>query len=187
MNSAHSCITAALLAILLTGCGDNNNAGGGSSGGSAASPAAGPAGTEAGAKELLTAFLKEGADTKTLTAALRPDKADYEAVFTAEFAAKVAEAHKPMWDGGAAIGPKAGQTELLLHGVPTSEIKTWSENARMNLPGGYERIKDNFKDGLTVYAFKFVEPGETLGMAFDGLVHVNGKWRIFPKPFRAAD
>ena len=31
-----------------------------------------------------------------------------------------------------------------------------------------------------------VKPGETLGMAFDGLAFVNGHWRIFPKPWRAA-
>ena len=42
------------------------------------------------------------------------------------------------------------------------------------------------KPGLKVYRFKFVEPGEDLGMAFDGLVNVNGHWRIFPKPWRVA-
>ena len=30
------------------------------------------------------------------------------------------------------------------------------------------------------------EPGEELGMAFDGLTYVNGNWRIFPKPYRLA-
>ena len=30
-----------------------------------------------------------------------------------------------------------------------------------------------------------VLPGESLGMAFDGLVHVNGHWAWFPKPWRA--
>lgn len=30
-----------------------------------------------------------------------------------------------------------------------------------------------------------LEPGQTLGMAFDGLVHVNGHWRLFPKPWKA--
>ena len=32
--------------------------------------------------------------------------------------------------------------------------------------------------------FKFVKPGQTFGMAFDGLVYINGKWCIFPKPYR---
>jgi hypothetical protein len=38
---------------------------------------------------------------------------------------------------------------------------------------------------LKIYRFKFVEPGKDLGMAFDGLIYVNGHWRIFPKPWRA--
>ena len=146
----------------------------------------GPPGTEAGARELLTAFLQPEADTKALTAALRGTKADYEAVFSTDFATKLAALHEPMWQSGAAIGPKESQTAMLLHGITSAEIKAWSANAALHLPGGYEKIKDQFKDGLTVYAFKFVKPGETSGMAFDGLVHVNGAWRFFPKPFRAA-
>lgn len=147
----------------------------------------GPAGTQAGAKEIVTAFVKPGADTKALTAALKPDKADYEAVFTPDLAPKVQEAHVPLWASNPAIGPKAGQTEARITAtVPTAEIKEWNKNASDNLPGGYQKIKDNFKDGLTVYAFDFVEPGKEHGMAFDILVHVNGHWRFFPKPWRAA-
>ena len=41
------------------------------------------------------------------------------------------------------------------------------------------------QSGVTLYRFKFVKPGEGLGMAFDGLVHVNGHWVIIPKPWRA--
>ncbi len=179
---------ASVILLSIIGC-DNKpaaDAGKSSTGGNTAAAPAGHPGTEAGAKELLGAFLKPDADTKTLTTALKPDKADYEAVFTSDFAAKVAAAHAPMWEAGAAIGPKEGQTELMLNGVSSADLKAWAQKASDHLPGGYEKIKDNFNDGLTVYAFKFVKPGETLGMAFDGLVHVNGHWRLFPKPFRVA-
>jgi len=30
-----------------------------------------------------------------------------------------------------------------------------------------------------------VKQGETIGLAFDGLVYVNGHWVIMPKPWRA--
>ena len=40
---------------------------------------------------------------------------------------------------------------------------------------------------MTLFRFKFVKAGETIGMAFDGLAFVNGHWRIFPKPWRAAE
>jgi len=46
-------------------------------------------------------------------------------------------------------------------------------------------VAAHLKPGLRIYAFKFVEPGQSLGMAYDGLVRVNGQWRIMPKPWRA--
>ena len=45
-------------------------------------------------------------------------------------------------------------------------------------------IHDKIEPGHTIYRFKFVQPGKNIGMAFDGLVKVNGRWVIFPKPWR---
>ena len=181
MKYALALATTAAALFCLTGCGDDPA--------TAKAPAAnatGPAGNQAGAKELLSAFLKPGADLKALSAVLKPGSADYAAVFTGDFAAKVEAAHAPMWATNPELGPKEGQTELLLDGVSSADIKGWTANAADVLPGGYQGIKDKFQDGLLVYRFKFVKPGETSGMAFDGLVYVNGQWRLFPKPFRAA-
>jgi hypothetical protein len=143
--------------------------------------------TEAGAKALLSEFLKPGADLKALSKQLQPTKADYETVFDASLAQKLYDLYQPAWEAGVlVIAPKAGQTELLLQNVPSSEIRQWSERAAAILPGGYRQISANIKDGYTIYTFKFVKPGEQLGMAFDGLSFVNGHWCIFPKPWRAA-
>ena len=38
---------------------------------------------------------------------------------------------------------------------------------------------------MTWWRWKFTKPGEDLGMAYDGLVFVNGHWAWFPKPYRA--
>ena len=177
----HLLSTATLAAAILgLTCCDSKPAGAGSS-------APQPAGNQAGAKELLSAFVKPGADLKALSAALKPDTADYKAVFAGDFAAKVQAAHATLWASNPELGPKEGQTEVLLDGVTSTDIKSWSANAADVLPGGYQGIKDKFNDDLIVYRFKFVKPGEQTGMAFDGLVHVNGKWRIFPKPWRAAE
>ena len=51
-------------------------------------------------------------------------------------------------------------------------------------PGGYRRAAKILRRGHTVYRWKFVKPGEKLGMAFDGLVYLNGRWLFFPKPWR---
>ena len=155
------------------------------------SNSAGTAGSGAAAnddpKTVVEAFTKEGADTKALTAALKPDKKDYAAVFSDSLAPKVEAAHAPMWEQNPAIGPKPGQTVARITAKVTSaDIKAWNANAEANLPGGYKKIKDEFRDGLTLYKFDFVEPGKDAGMSFDILVNVNGHWRFFPKPWRVA-
>jgi len=74
-------------------------------------------------------------------------------------------------DGSAA---KAGQTEILVTGP-----------ALADLPGGYSRAGANFKSGVQFYGFKYVAPGETLGMSYDGVFSVDGKWYMIPKAWRA--
>lgn len=74
-------------------------------------------------------------------------------------------------DGSAA---KAGQTEILVTGP-----------ALADLPGGYGRAVENFAAGVQFYGFKYVAPGETLGMSYDGVFSVDGKWYMIPKAWRA--
>lgn len=181
---------AALLALafgLLLGCGSPKPDGKDSpkpngkdaAGGKGAQP-----GTEEGARALLQEFVKPGADHAALSKQLRPTKEDYAAVFKADFAKKAESTYGPAWDAGqVVVAPKAGQTEVRLGSATTDELKKGQGKAG-EFPGGYKQVAGQFKDGLTVYYFKFVKPGETTGMAYDGLIHVNGNWRIFPKPFR---
>jgi hypothetical protein len=142
-------------------------------------------GTEAGATSLLKEFLKPGADHAALSKQLRPTTADYAAVFEADSGAKVAAIYDPAWEGGQmVVAPKPGQTEVKVFSATSDEMKSWSGNAA-EFPGGWKDAAAKLKPGLKIYRFKFVEPGKDLGMAFDGLIYVNGNWRIFPKPWRA--
>lgn len=162
--------------------GASTNAGGG--GGGASSSAKSYPGTEDGAKALLAEFVKPGADHATLSKSLRPSKADYDAVFLPDLAAKADAVYGPAWDGGQmVVAPKAGQTQVLIFPATSDELKSWT-GAATEFPGGWKDVGAQLKPGVTFYRFKFVEPGQDLGMAFDGLAHVNGNWRIFPKPWR---
>lgn len=144
-------------------------------------------GTEAGAMSLLKEFAKPGADTAALSKQLRPTASDYAAVFDADSATKVAAVYDPAWTAGQlVVAPKAGQTEVKLFSASSEEMKSWSGNAA-EFPGGWKTVGAKLKPGLKIYRFKFVEPGQDLGMAFDGLIYVNGNWRIFPKPWRALE
>jgi hypothetical protein len=140
-------------------------------------------GTPEGAKALLSEYLKPGADVTTLSKGLRPDPEDYAVVFTGDAAKKVQAVEEPIWNSGQATLKAAHptQTELLLLSATTDELKAGSPNC----PGGYKEAAAQMKSGLTVYCFKFVEPGSKTGTAFDGLIFVNGHWSIFSKPWRA--
>jgi hypothetical protein len=140
------------------------------------------------ARALLGAFVKPGADHAALSARLRPAKADYDAVFTPAASAKLQAAYGPAWDRGVmVVKGKPEQTAVLVWAATSEEVKSWTGAARDHFPGGYQKVGAHLRPGVTLYAFKFVAPGQTLGMAFDGLAYVNGRWVIFPKPFRALE
>ena len=69
---------------------------------------------------------------------------------------------------------KEGQTETIVRGPSLDE-----------LPGGYGDVRDQFAEGVSIYGFKYVTPGATVGMAYDGLFKVDGEWIFIPKAWRA--
>jgi hypothetical protein len=141
-------------------------------------------GTDAGAQALLAEFVKPGADHAALSRQLRPTKADLEAIFVSDLATKLEATYGPAWDSGQlVIAPKEGQTEVKVSSATGEEIKSGTGGAK-DLPGGWRQVADKLKPGIRMYRFQFVEPGKDSGMAYDGLVHVNGNWRITPKPWR---
>ena len=144
-------------------------------------------GTDEGAKQLANAFLKPGADCPALSKQLRPTPADYAAVFEGDLGSKVAAAWNPAWDAGQMVmAPKPGQTEVKISSATTEELKAGTGNAS-DLAGGWKEVAPKMKPGLKVYRFHFLDPGKTAGMSFDGLIYVNGNWRVFPKPWRALE
>lgn len=141
-----------------------------------------PAGPEGG-KKLIEVILKSG-DRGAIVAKLKPTRADLEALFDAsvieDVTANVEKAFSQVGD----LGIKPEQTEILFNAATTEDFVSESDAAK-KFPGGYKRLAPKLKPGITWYAWKFVKPGESLGMAYDGLTHVNGRWVWIPKPFRA--
>lgn len=152
-------------------------------------PPAGAAPATAPSPDALT-FLQgflDPAKRAALATALKPERADYDAVFTPDVAEKVAAAYVSAWSGGdPGIGPKAGQTEVLVWKATTEELRAATGDAA-EFPGGYKTAAAKLQPGVVFHRFKFVKPGETTGMAYDGLVFVHGHWRMFPKPWRALE
>jgi len=143
------------------------------------------AGTEDGLKKLMGEFLKDGgANAEKLSLLLRPTAEDYAAVFEGDFAKKAEETYKEPWEKGLlTLKAKPAQTEITVLAVTADDLKAKSEKSR-EFPGGWLEVAPNLKAGLTIYLVRFTEPGKERGLRFDGLVYVNERWRIFPKPWR---
>jgi hypothetical protein len=141
-------------------------------------------GDEAGARQLLLQFLQPGMDKEALTRQLRPSSEDFKAVFKPEVVKQVEQGYRQPWEEGKiVIRGQPGQTELLLWSATTEELKNQGGEAAA-FPAGYAVAAVYFKDGLRIYRFKFVRPGDELGFAWDGLIYINGHWAFFPKPWR---
>jgi len=69
---------------------------------------------------------------------------------------------------------KNGQTEIIISGPDLKD-----------LPGGYGNKIKHFRSGVEFYRFKYVEPGQDIGMSYDGLIKVKGRWVFIPKAWRA--
>jgi hypothetical protein len=175
---AGACLMVTLLA--LSGCGSTT--GDSNAGSTSAYP-----NTDEGARNLINEFVKPNADYAALSKNLRPTKADYEAVFDPDMAKKADALYSPAWDAGQlVVAPKPGQSEVRMDSATTDEMKTWT-GAATDFPEGWKQVAAQLKPGVKIYKFKFVEPGKATGMAYEGLAHVNGNWRIFPKPWRVMD
>jgi hypothetical protein len=135
-------------------------------------------GTADGLKALLTThFASAGAKPADVVTALKPDAADYAAVFDGDAATKVqANTDKMLATPPAELG-KPGD-EIQVFSVTVDDLKTESE-ASKGCPGGYTRIAGNLKSGVTLYCTKVGS------ISYDVFSHVNGHWVWFPKAFRA--
>lgn len=141
-------------------------------------------GTKAHAEAFLSQFVQPDADRVALTAALRPSEAEIRAVYAAPLADALVAMYNDMFQPGVQIGPKPGQTEVLLWTGTTGSLRD-GDPVLEDFPGGYGDVRGYLQGNYPIVRFKFVKPGETLGMAFDGLIYINGRYVLMPKPWRA--
>lgn len=146
-------------------------------------PAPEPMSPEEEARALLEAFLDPQADRVTLTARLKPTPDDVRAVYSAPLAERLVMAYAATFQPGIAIGPKPGQTEVTLTASTTHALRDGAAELS-DFPGGYRDVLGFFAEDVPIVRFRFVEPGQELGLSFDGLVKVHGRWVLMPKPWR---
>ncbi len=139
------------------------------------------------AETLLQAFVADGADLATLSRQLQPQAGDYARVFKPTLAPQAAAVYGPAWEAGQiVVSPKPGQTTVRVWKATSEELIAGSGDADQ-FPGGYREVRPHLQPGIVWHRFKFTEPDKTLGMAYDGLVQLDGRWVLFPKPWRVLD
>ncbi len=142
------------------------------------------AGSEADVRQLLAKFMKPGADTAALTYSLKPLPDEVRMVYREPLASKMIAMYDRLFTPKVKIGPHAGQTKLLTFYSTTAKLAS-GDPMRDKFPGGYKDVYQYMKPDFPIVRFKFVKPGETLGMASDGFIFVNNHWVFMPKPWTA--
>lgn len=140
-------------------------------------------GSQAAARALLEQFVVPGADLVALTRPLIASADDIRAVYKEPLASAMIEVYRDKLPANIAIRPKPGQSEILIWHTTTDDLMAGSDMLD-NFPGGYRRVTEFMNPGYPLVRFKFVAPGQELGMAYDGLFWVNDHWAWMPKPWR---
>lgn len=140
-------------------------------------------GTPEGGKALVTAIITAPERSAFITK-LKPSQADLEALFDASVVPALSAHVDKMFAAVGEIKIKPDQTDVLFVSATSEDFKAEAEPAK-SFPGGYAKIAAKLKPGITWYAWKYVVPGDKIGMAYDGLAYVNGHWVWVAKPFRA--
>jgi hypothetical protein len=165
-----------LLAALLAACAAPATSGGGTS--TAMSDYPPP---PDGLTMIAQRFLEPGADPVALAVELRPDEADYAEVFRLDRAADARKHYDGYWQAPHIIGPAPGQTEFTIQSVTTEELLDGS-GASAEFAGGYREVAPALAPELRIYQIVLHQPGQSFGVAVDGFVYINDKWRIVPNP-----
>jgi hypothetical protein len=124
------------------------------------------------------------ATPEELMRALRPRHEDYARVFVPSAVDKAQLGYGELWNTPPRSLGKPNQTEVHAVGVATGASLVDENDLSKGFPGGYRKIAHLLQPDIVVVAFKLVAPGESLGMAYDGLVKLDDRWAWFPKPWR---
>jgi hypothetical protein len=119
----------------------------------------------------------------SVTATLRPRPEDYALAFLPEAAETARQAYETLWADPPRVTHVAPGSQLQCHVAPAGMLA--DDNAlSWKFPGGYRAISPLLNPHRVWVAWKFIDPGKTAGMAYDGLVWLDNRWAWFPKPYR---
>lgn len=115
---------------------------------------------------------------------------DIRAVFVEPFASDLIDFYAEWLPGDLDFGPKPKHDRVRVTMARLSDLKHRTPAAR-KFAGGHAEIRDFMRvEGdfdPVVARFEWLAQGAARGVAYDALYHVNGRWVLIPKPWRAVN
>jgi hypothetical protein len=120
----------------------------------------------------------------SLAASLRPRPEDFDCAFEPTAAVEAREAYAGAWPRDAPrVGSVRPGDELRIDLAPAGMLADDNALSR-HFPSGYRSIAHRLDPHRVWVRWKYVRPGESAGMSYDGLVWLDDRWVWFPKPYR---
>ncbi|KQU77055.1 MULTISPECIES: hypothetical protein [unclassified Rhizobacter] len=118
-----------------------------------------------------------------VAATLRPRDDDFDKAFVPGVARAARQAYGALWSQPPRLGSASRESRIVLHLAPAGMLADDNELSR-HLPGGYRHIASQLQPQRVWAAWKVIEPGQSAGTSYDGLVWLDDHWAWFPKPYR---
>jgi hypothetical protein len=115
---------------------------------------------------------------------LKPRDSDYAQAFIGEAVELAARNYRALWQNpppAPNLSPQ--QTDLLCFVAPAGMLGTKNELS-WNFPDGYRAVAQWLNPKKVWVSWKYVVPGQTSGLAYNGLVWCDDHWAWFPKPYQ---
>lgn len=118
-----------------------------------------------------------------LVSELRPRPEDYARVFAPAYVELARRAYDALFLAARPLERSPQQTVLRLSMATAAELAEYGVET-CEFPGGYREILGALLPESLWVHWKYVAPGSSSGMAYDGLTRLDDRWVWFPKPYR---
>lgn len=118
-----------------------------------------------------------------LVSELRPRPEDYARVFAPAYVELARRAYDALFLAARPLERSPHQTVLRLSMATAAELAEYGVET-CEFPGGYREILSALLPESLWVHWKYVAPGSSSGMAYDGLTRLDDRWVWFPKPYR---
>lgn len=114
---------------------------------------------------------------------MKPRDEDFTRVFRPSLLHAAETLYAAMWAHPPPLLGRPEQTRLWIRAALTEDFVEWNRRGA-EFPGGYRKLAPGLQPGVVWVAWKFVAPGETTGLSFDGMVLLDDRFVWFPQPWR---